>query len=42
MPKGYESPELEVVLFNKADIVVNLASSANIPEHVVEIDYDQS
>lgn len=35
----YKSPTMEVINFNSQDIVVNLASSIEYPEHVVEIDY---
>lgn len=39
MKTKYESPKVEVQLFNENDIVVNLASSRELPEHVVELDY---
>lgn len=35
----YKSPTMEVINFNPQDIVVNLASSIEYPEYVVEIDY---
>lgn len=39
MRTKYESPKVEVQLFNENDVVVNLASSRELADHEVEIDY---
>lgn len=39
MRTEYESPKVEVLRFDENDVVVNLASSGELPEHVVELDY---